>query len=151
MVTSNASKIHEVSFSRCVNNEWILYCHCCAEVYTLTPQSNSTCHYNIVVIIHLGKPEWLWNHIEMLIWTLCEWSSASLQSCSISSHQVRLMSSSRVKVMCAMAAMSFHSSFHFKALCLLAHPDEVWISFLPLHNSNLSQSGRTTCPACILG
>lgn len=82
------------------------------------------------------------------MWTLCGGSSASLQSSSISSHQASVIISWCVKVMCDRAPMSFHSSFHFKALYMLAQCDEVWISFLPLPLSNLSQSARTTCPGC---
>ena len=63
---------------------------------------------------------------------VCEGSSAPLKSCSISSHQACVMSSWRVRVMCAGAPMSFHSSFHFKALFMLAQRYEVWISYLPL-------------------
>lgn len=57
------------------------------------------------------------------------------------------------KVMCDVALMSFHFSFHIKAFCVLAQCDEVWISFPPMSHSNLPQcvsSLWTTYPGCSL-
>ena len=55
-----------------------------------------------------------------------------------------VMSSWLVSVIGAAAPMSFHSSFHFKALNTLAQCDEGWISLLPLLRSDQAPASETT-------
>lgn len=103
---------------------------------------------SMVIVIYLGHIndieiiQNLWS--EPYVWrVLCItprwWSDACV------------MSSWHVRVICDMPPMSFHSSFYFKAVYMLAQRDEVWTSFLPLPHSDLSQSGRTTMSWQIFG
>lgn len=102
-------------------------------------------HNSTVVIIYHG-------HMNDRIFdsdSVCGGSSASLHHRPSGQHdELQVCVCVCVKVMCDVAPMSFHSSFHFRALYMLAERDEVWISFLPLPLSNLPQSVRTTCPGC---
>lgn len=94
-----------------------------------------------------GTHEWHWNHI-VLMGTLCVWRVLCTTPEQLYQQPSGQMSSWCVKVMLGALSVSFHSSFHFKALYMLAQRDEVWIWFLPLPQSNLSQAARTACPGC---